>query len=352
MTSTVSESPRNLHQRLVKAQLMLEPLTKTGKDSRNNKAVSIGDVEKIVSKALVNHGVITRWADASPPGSHVEKGKNGEYLVWTRHMQVTLVNADDPNDTVTDEWTDMGTSVMAAASFCRKGYYKALFHLVDDTEEGSDNRSAGSGESAPATSVLVPFVHAMNEAKTIEHLNMIGQTILLAEFNEDDRLILRTKRKARKQAILDAAQPAQNESETTDAEAVESDTAGESGVVIEPDADEPSSEPDAPPELPIPQVTIIPEETAPESKPLDKAAPKIEVLRVLDGIKPLALDATSDDVEQRLDLYYEAAKLAEDRTDFKILSNAVKEESQEFKSNKRLRDFYNARKLELGIGKS
>jgi hypothetical protein len=123
-----TDEVRNLHQRLIAVAKQIGSLAPSGKDQYGKVALSIYDVEEAVRKPLAEAGVITRWSYIS---------LEPQEKLWIAHLAVCLVNADDPADVQIDEWIDVGSNPMAATSFARKGYYKALFHL-DDKESDAD----------------------------------------------------------------------------------------------------------------------------------------------------------------------------------------------------------------------
>lgn len=131
----------------------------TGKTEQGGVAMSIADVERVIGDLCAKHGVVTRWTDVSLE-SYEQPTRNGSMRMWLRHMRVKVVNADLPDEAFEDDWTDIGTNPMAAASFVRKGYYRALFHLADEADEAKGvTPDEGGGQqvaSGPATPRTAP----------------------------------------------------------------------------------------------------------------------------------------------------------------------------------------------------
>jgi hypothetical protein len=130
----------NLYQRLATVAKQVGSLAPSGHDQYGKTALSIYDVEEAVRKPLAEAGVITRWSYVS---------LTPQDKLWIAHLRVTLTNADDREDWAEDDWIDVGSNPMAATSFARKGYYKALFHLDDkesDADKGDRTPPATDGE--------------------------------------------------------------------------------------------------------------------------------------------------------------------------------------------------------------
>jgi Topoisomerase DNA binding C4 zinc finger len=150
------EPARSLYGRLSAVQHGLGRIPPTGKNPFGGEALSIGDVEAAIRPLLVEHGVLTLWSYVSL--TQLEKG------MWMAHLKVRLQNADDETDCHDDEWIDVGNNPMAATSFARKGYWKALFHIAEPGDDklpdakggrataGQAHSSSSGGSPAPSTS--------------------------------------------------------------------------------------------------------------------------------------------------------------------------------------------------------
>jgi hypothetical protein len=148
--AAVAPPVRNLHQRLAAVAKQVGSLAPSGKDQYGKEALSIYDVEEAVRAPLAEAGVITRWSYVS-----LEPHEK----LWIAHLRVILANTDDPDDSTEDQWIDVGSNPMAATSFARKGYYKALFHLddkVSDAEKGDRAPSLGASRRTPAPTLASP----------------------------------------------------------------------------------------------------------------------------------------------------------------------------------------------------
>lgn len=122
----VSEAP-TLHQRLAAIQADIAPIEPTGQNEYKKPALSIGDVEEALRPLFAEHGVLTRWRR--------KELERIEPRLWRAVLICRMTNTDDHEDRFEEEWEDVGSNPSAAYSFTRKGYYKAVFHLADASDD-------------------------------------------------------------------------------------------------------------------------------------------------------------------------------------------------------------------------
>lgn len=124
----------------------------TGQKMGDRPAFSIGDVESALKPLFAKYGLVTRWSTVEL-SSYEQPTREGTMRMWIAHLRVKVTNAALPDESFEDEWIDIGTNPMAAASFVRKGYYKALFHLAEEGDEARGQAPAdGGGTPARAQS--------------------------------------------------------------------------------------------------------------------------------------------------------------------------------------------------------
>lgn len=128
---------RNLHQRIQAVQGEIGRVPATGKNQFKSPAVSIEDVENELRPHLARYGIITRWTFEENGLQALSDGK-----LWMVRLLIEVVNADDPTDSWTDRWYDIGTTPLAATSFAVKGYYKRLFHIASAEDESGPRAQA------------------------------------------------------------------------------------------------------------------------------------------------------------------------------------------------------------------
>jgi hypothetical protein len=150
--------PEGLYQKLatIAKQARDEGIEATGKLQHGDKKVySIGDVEAAIGPLCADAGIVTRWSSVSLD-SYEQATSNGTMRMWISHLRVKVTDAASA-ESFEDDWIDIGTNPMAAASFVRKGYYKALFHLAEESDEAKGEApAAGGGQTATARASSAP----------------------------------------------------------------------------------------------------------------------------------------------------------------------------------------------------
>jgi hypothetical protein len=124
---------RNLYQKIATVQANLGDVEATGRSQYANSAISIGDVEHALRPLLADVGVVTRWQYVGL--EQLDKA------LWRAHLRVIV---SDGETSFEDEWIDVGGNPMAATSFARKGYLKALFHLSEERDESGSTGTLGT----------------------------------------------------------------------------------------------------------------------------------------------------------------------------------------------------------------
>lgn len=154
VAASVQSQPASLFGKLATIAGAAQP-TATGKTQQGKTVFSIGDVEAAVGPLFAHHGIVTRWSTVALD-SYDQPTKEGSMRMWIAHLRVRVIDATS-GESFEDEWIDVGTNPMAAASFVRKGYYKALLHLAEDADEGkADAPASGGGEKATARASSAP----------------------------------------------------------------------------------------------------------------------------------------------------------------------------------------------------
>lgn len=140
----MTDTTRNLYQRLAAITGAVGSIRATGRTAQQQPTISIADVEDALRGLLAEHGVVTgyRW-NTLPTIVHAGE----KVTTWQADLTVWLVNADKPDDAREDRITDIGTSPSAAVSFALKRYYRALFHLADESDEGADVRASSAART-------------------------------------------------------------------------------------------------------------------------------------------------------------------------------------------------------------
>jgi hypothetical protein len=162
----IPQPARTLHQRICAVSGALGPVERGSQNQYRKPAVGIDDLEEALGPLLAEHGIVTEWSYGRPPFSpddqplrHLEmQGQDGTYGLWMAHLRCRLVNADDPAD-ATDwaDWWDIGSNPMAATSFARKGFLKAVFHVAAAEDEGQPARQERQDRpTAPTTAPRGP----------------------------------------------------------------------------------------------------------------------------------------------------------------------------------------------------
>ena len=140
---------RTLHERVLAIATEVGKIHATGENQQKKAAVSVYDVENAIRELFAKEGILTRWSFVSME-RYKEPIKAGIMTMFSLTLRVKFVNALDPSDQFEDEWTDVGNSPAGAASFVRKGYYKALFHLAAEGDDKvPDYRDAGDSQEMP-----------------------------------------------------------------------------------------------------------------------------------------------------------------------------------------------------------
>lgn len=128
-----------LYERIAWVTGQLDDVKASGKNQFAAKALSIGDVEGALRPLLAQAGIVTRW-------SYLEL-EQLEKALWKARLRVTV---SDGEDDFLDEWIDIGGNPMAATSFARKGYLKALFHITEADDETGRTETRNEPRHAPS----------------------------------------------------------------------------------------------------------------------------------------------------------------------------------------------------------
>jgi hypothetical protein len=138
--AAVSSPPLSLHDKIceITGKIHVKP---TGQTQQGKPAFSIGDVEAEVGKLCAEYGIVTRWSMVSLE-SYQQATKEGEMRMWLGSMLVKVIDAAS-GESFEDPWIEIGTNPAAAASFNRKGYYKALFHIAEEADEAKGETAQG-----------------------------------------------------------------------------------------------------------------------------------------------------------------------------------------------------------------
>jgi hypothetical protein len=149
MTTANGTAPKlNVHQRIAAVSAAVGEITKGSKTQQGKAAMGIQDVEEALGAVMAEHGLVTEW-------SYIDvcirdEWRRGNESVFQARLKIEVVNADNPGDRISAEWTDVGSNPMAATSFTRKGYYKSLFHLAEKDDEGAPAAGGGKQKQANA----------------------------------------------------------------------------------------------------------------------------------------------------------------------------------------------------------
>jgi hypothetical protein len=137
-----SNGTRNLYQRLAAIAGEVAPIKATGKTAQGQPALSIVDVEDALRSLFIKHGIVSGYHWNSLPIPIERTGRSGNYTEWQADLTLWLMNPDDPKDTREDRVCDIGSSPSAAVSFALKRYWRALFHLADESDESPSIKPA------------------------------------------------------------------------------------------------------------------------------------------------------------------------------------------------------------------
>ena len=129
---------RNLYQRLASVTAGVK-VRATGRTAQGQRTISIKDAEDALGDLMAEHGVVSGYHWNARPEV---VGQEGKVSTWLADITVWMVNADDREDRLEDHLYDVGSSPSAAVSFALKRYYRAVFHLADESDE---NRSVSGG---------------------------------------------------------------------------------------------------------------------------------------------------------------------------------------------------------------
>jgi hypothetical protein len=127
----------------------LDGIHATGTNQFSATALSIGDVEGALRPLLSRAGIVIRFAYATDASGKarldpIDKG------LWQAQLQAAVSGGGEDFQ---EDWADIGGNPMAATSFARKGYLKALFHITeagDETGSTPSPRKATTGRGAPS----------------------------------------------------------------------------------------------------------------------------------------------------------------------------------------------------------
>jgi hypothetical protein len=157
----------NLYQRISAITAAVGPVeatSKTAATAGGKKAVGIEDVEEALGPLLALHGVVTEWTSSAPPERIQLPARDGTFDVWMVRLRVRLINADSPDDRMDwADWADIGSNPIAASSFARKAFYKALFHIAAAEDEGKPAARDQGTTPAAAKPRNIPIAHACPE---------------------------------------------------------------------------------------------------------------------------------------------------------------------------------------------
>jgi hypothetical protein len=160
---TQAEKPRNLFQRLAAVQAELEAVPKTGRNTAFNYAyIEQGMVMAVLRPKMAAHGVILVPRIVGSEQSVANTQRGGQLFTERVRMEFTLVNADDPADTLTVSWLAEGQdstdkAINKALVAGQKYFLMKLFLIsdADDPDAGGEEvngttKSAHGAHRAPA----------------------------------------------------------------------------------------------------------------------------------------------------------------------------------------------------------
>jgi hypothetical protein len=130
-----------LQQKLVAVAKQVGKIKFEGKNQYGKAALSIYDVENAIREPLAEAGILTRWSSTEAYDLEGTKG-------WRVVLSVTISDADG-GESFVDTVTDTGSTISGAVSFAKKQYYRGLFHLADEEEDGPA-KPTGTTKSAYA----------------------------------------------------------------------------------------------------------------------------------------------------------------------------------------------------------
>jgi hypothetical protein len=169
-------TPAGLYEKLalITAQAHVEA---TGKTQQNKTVFSIGDVEKEIGRLCAEARIVTRWSSVALD-SYEQATSNGTMRMWVSRLRVKVTDAVS-GEAFEDEWADIGTNPMAAASFVRKGYYKALFHLAEEGDEGGRTDTTQRRQRASAPSPRSDAPHGAPDTQTPTRVSLIADILAM-----------------------------------------------------------------------------------------------------------------------------------------------------------------------------